>query len=483
MTATATASTEPKPTRRNGFPTVWGLTPVELHDRFWAARGVQVVRQGDTSKSVSGAELFLLTDPHCLTIFRLGQIIDTLNWLKPELLFARLRSQREHGYRERVLTDAQGHFKRFERVYGGSEFGVTRVALTPDPDLARKWQQATQPASQAWRELRRTVGRNRRTTVSIEGSIYDSAFDVEVMQFVRELVGVWRRPDTTIRRARAVDEQVWGDRDTADVNGTRFIGPVWVGAGRELHGVESIVGPAVLWDEPAKRPTPDDVQWDEIEPQAHLDRPVRLKRRTAAQRASKRAFDITFSLLALLITLPFYPLIMLAIWLEDGAPFFFAHRRETMGGREFPCIKFRTMRKNAEEIKKELMKQNKADGPQFWVENDPRMTRVGALLRKFNLDELPQFLNVLVGHMSVVGPRPSPHSENQYCPPWREARLSVRPGITGYWQVMRSRQQGLDFQEWIRFDIEYVENLSWRLDLWIIGRTFGKLAGRGGNGR
>lgn len=473
---------EPR-TRRAGYPTVWGLTPVELHDRFWASRGVQVVRQGDTSKPVSGAELFLLTDPHCLTIFRLGQIIDTLNWLKPRLLFARLRSAREHGYRERIITDPHGGFARFERVYGGSEFGVTRVALTPDAELARQWQQSTDAPSAAWRTLRRSVGRNQRTTVSIEGSIYDASYDQEVMQFIRELVGVWRRPDTTIRRARAMEEQVWGDTETPTNPGTRFIGPVWVGAGRRLDDVESIVGPAVLWDKPESRPQPDDVRWDEIEPQAQLDRPVRLKQRTRVQRVSKRAFDIVFSLAALGLTLPLYPLIILAIWLEDGAPFFFAHRRETMGGREFPCIKFRTMRKNAEDIKKELMKENKADGPQFWVENDPRMTRVGKLLRKFNMDELPQFLNVLMGHMSVVGPRPSPHSENQYCPPWREARLSVRPGITGYWQVMRSRQQGLDFQEWIRYDIEYVENQSWRLDFWIVFKTFGKLLGRGGNGR
>lgn len=118
-----------------------------------------------------------------------------------------------------------------------------------------------------------------------------------------------------------------------------------------------------------------------------------------------------------------------------------------------------------------------ADGPQFFMEHDPRLTRIGRFLRMSNLDELPQFFNVLVGHMSIVGPRPSPRSENQYCPPWREARLSVRPGITGLWQVKRSRVQGLDFQEWIRYDIEYVENMSWRLDLWIIAQTVLQMIG------
>jgi len=80
-------------------------------------------------------------------------------------------------------------------------------------------------------------------------------------------------------------------------------------------------------------------------------------------------------------------------------------------------------------------------------------------------------LNVLAGHMSIVGPRPSPHGENQYCPPWREARLSVRPGLTGLWQVMRTRRQGLDFQEWIKYDIEYVEKASMKLDLQILWKT------------
>jgi len=142
-----------------------------------------------------------------------------------------------------------------------------------------------------------------------------------------------------------------------------------------------------------------------------------------------------------------------------------------MGGKEFPCIKFRSMRKDAEKIKANLAAANQADGPQFFMDDDPRLTLVGRYLRRYNLDELPQFLNVLMGDMSVVGPRPSPKKENQYCPPWRDARLSVRPGITGLWQVRRTRVKGLDFQEWIKFDIEYVENQSWLMDLSIISET------------
>ncbi len=129
------------------------------------------------------------------------------------------------------------------------------------------------------------------------------------------------------------------------------------------------------------------------------------------------------------------------------------------------------MRKDAEKMKAQLKARNQADGPQFFIEDDPRLTRVGKVLRKYNLDELPQFFNVLAGHMSIVGPRPSPHNENQFCPAWREARLSVRPGITGLWQVKRTRRRGSDFQEWIKYDIEYVETRSWWLDLYIIYKT------------
>ena len=99
------------------------------------------------------------------------------------------------------------------------------------------------------------------------------------------------------------------------------------------------------------------------------------------------------------------------------------------------------------------------------------MTRVGRWLRKTHLDEVPQFFNVLFGHMSLVGPRPSPDDENQYCPAWRDTRLSVRPGITGLWQLNRTRGPGEDFQEWIKYDIEYVQRASTWLDLNIMVKT------------
>lgn len=121
---------------------------------------------------------------------------------------------------------------------------------------------------------------------------------------------------------------------------------------------------------------------------------------------------------------------------------------------------------------------NEVDGPQFKMADDPRISRVGRFLRETYLDEIPQFVNVLLGQMSVVGPRPSPEQENTLCPWWRDARLSVRPGVTGMWQVMRTREAGKDFNEWIQYDVEYVEKLSLKMDLWIIYKTFTSMMSR-----
>ena len=451
--------------------TVWGLSPVDLHDRFWAARGVQVIRMGEAKPLSRDAELFLLTDPHSLSIFRMGEALDTLSWLKPRLLFIRLHNAREQGYSERVITDDDDRFVRFERMYSTPDWRLGRVALTPHADLARMWQRGSDIRA-GWRQLRRTITPRERATLSAEGDVYDRSEPEQVMEFVRELVTVWKRPDATIRRARRLGEAVWTDVALPRGNETRFIGPVWVGSGRRLDDADSIVGPAVLWDEPDARPAVEELRWNKIEPTDVLVRPIKVRALTSFQRGVKRLFDLAFASVALLVSGIFiFPFVIIAISCEDGWPWFFGHRRETMGGREFKCWKFRSMWRDADERKAEFETENEVDGPQFHMENDPRITRVGRFLRKTNLDELPQFWNVIRGEMSIVGPRPSPYKENQYCPPWREDRLSVRPGITGLWQIKRSRVKGRDFQEWIRYDIAYVENLSWKLDLYIIFRT------------
>jgi lipopolysaccharide/colanic/teichoic acid biosynthesis glycosyltransferase len=482
MTAAASEFPIPAPSRAElaAAParTVWGLDYLQLHTRYWAAHGVQVVPQGEPSEIVNHAELYLLIDSGTLTLFQLGPLMQALNWIKPQVLFVRLHDARDRGYRENVVLDKADRFVKFQRVYDTST-RLTRVALTPDRDIAMLWQSARDPLS-GWRRLRRFVARHDRATRSIEGTVYERGSAREISYFVQDLVHHWPRPDSTVTRAKRHAGAVWKDPQASIAADAKFIGSVWVGAGRTVEAGRTVIGPAIVWDDPRSRPATEALQWLTIEPTTPPPPPDDQTARGPGffDRTAKRTFDVVFSTLAILFTLPLYPFIVLAIWLEDGRPFFFAHRRETLGGREFSCIKFRSMRHDAEKLKSMLKKHNQADGPQFYIENDPRLTRIGRLLRRYNLDELPQFFNVLIGDMSVVGPRPSPHHENQYCPPWREARLSVRPGITGLWQIKRTRRTGTDFQEWIKYDIEYVERRSFWLDLKIIWKTIATIFGK-----
>jgi len=187
----------------------------------------------------------------------------------------------------------------------------------------------------------------------------------------------------------------------------------------------------------------------------------------------KRGLDIILSAFFLAITSPLMLLIILAIKLDSPGPVLFRQQRSCLDGREFTMYKFRSMVTNAENIKRDLlMARNEVDGPMFKIINDPRITRVGKFLRNTNLDELPQLFCVLKGDMSLVGPRPLSFEEMRYNPRWRDARLAVKPGVTGLWQVEAHTK--LEFNEWIRRDLDYVHNLSCELDLRILFRTMTK---------
>jgi lipopolysaccharide/colanic/teichoic acid biosynthesis glycosyltransferase len=193
----------------------------------------------------------------------------------------------------------------------------------------------------------------------------------------------------------------------------------------------------------------------------------------------KRVLEGTIAGTALLILAPLGLLVAALVKLESKGPIFFGHVREGLGGRPFRCWKLRTMFVGADQQQRKLLKLNQVDGPQFKVRHDPRRTRVGRVLTALNIDELPQLWNVLVGQMSLVGPRPSPFRENQVCVPWRQGRLSVRPGITGLWQICRHDRDKSDFHQWIYYDLLYVRNVSFWLDLKIVALTFVSFA-RGG---
>ncbi len=165
-------------------------------------------------------------------------------------------------------------------------------------------------------------------------------------------------------------------------------------------------------------------------------------------------------------------LIALAVKLDSPGKVFFTQTRCGKGGRKFSMIKFRTMFSNAEELKREIKDLNEVDGPTFKITFDPRVTRVGKILRNTNLDEIPQLINVIKGEMSLIGPRPLAMDEMIYNPIWRDARLTVIPGLTGLWQVEAHTKA--QFSEWIRHDLAYAKNASSSFDSKIFFRTLHK---------
>ena len=190
----------------------------------------------------------------------------------------------------------------------------------------------------------------------------------------------------------------------------------------------------------------------------------------------KRLADIIVAAAVLILFAPVIAIIATLLKLTSKGPVFFGHGRQSLHGKNFNCLKFRSMITGADELQQKLRIKNEVDGPQFKMEDDPRVTPMGKFLRDTYLDEIPQFFNVLMGKMSLIGPRPSPEAENSLCAYWRDARLSVRPGMTGLWQVCRTRKAGNDFQEWVNYDSEYVRRLSLKLDVWIFWKTLKYLA-------
>lgn len=191
----------------------------------------------------------------------------------------------------------------------------------------------------------------------------------------------------------------------------------------------------------------------------------------------KRLLDVVLCLLIL----PFVLLVLLccaiAIRLESPGPVFFIQDRTGRGGRRFKMIKLRTMVPDAERLKAQYLHLNQLSYPDFKIVADPRITRVGRLLRNTSLDELPQVLNVLRGEMTLVGPRPTSFAADTYSL-WHTARLEVKPGLTGLWQV--SGRNELDFDDRLRLDITYIKTRSTALDLKILFRTAGAVVSRRG---
>lgn len=183
----------------------------------------------------------------------------------------------------------------------------------------------------------------------------------------------------------------------------------------------------------------------------------------------KRAFDLAMASAVLLVSAPVFLVASLMIKLGSPGPVFFRQTRCGMNGRQFDLLKFRTMVANADKLKSTIEHLNEMTGPVFKAKNDPRITGIGRVLRKYSIDELPQLLNVLKGDMSLVGPRPPLPEEVARYDMWQRRRLSVRPGLTCVWQV--SGRNNIGFDQWMRLDLEYIDNWSFSQDFKIILKT------------
>lgn len=205
-----------------------------------------------------------------------------------------------------------------------------------------------------------------------------------------------------------------------------------------------------------------------------LDRDVRSRSggaslATASQFIAKRTVDVVGALTLLVVLSPLIGIIMLAVWLSSPGPVIYRSRRIGVGGREFGCLKFRSMRKDADQLQTELEASNEAEGAVFKIERDPRVTTIGRWIRSSGLDELPQLVNVLGGSMSLVGPRPLPLRDCALLEPsvWR--RHSVLPGISGPWQLDPDRHADEQLLE--QLDLAYVDHWTLWHDMRVIGRT------------
>jgi exopolysaccharide biosynthesis polyprenyl glycosylphosphotransferase len=185
--------------------------------------------------------------------------------------------------------------------------------------------------------------------------------------------------------------------------------------------------------------------------------------------AAKRILDVVISVLALILLSPLLLGIAIAILRDDGRPVLFTQERLGLHGRPFRVVKFRTMARDAEARLAELQAHNEIKGRAFKMTNDPRVTSVGRFLRRTSLDELPQLINVFRGEMSLVGPRPPLPGEVDGYDLWHRRRLSMKPGITGLWQVRARREP--EFDRWVAADLEYIDRWSLWLDLKILART------------
>jgi lipopolysaccharide/colanic/teichoic acid biosynthesis glycosyltransferase len=416
-----------------------------------------------------------------------------------------------HRTKELVQTAADGRLRSIQRYFhpvtwpfpAGPMASLVPVACVQMMERLPLW---------SLDELRRAL--SARGTPASDDSYHDETFDLEdedgLLAFMERRVseqavlrgGLGTSPDAHAECA-----------PSASVHSTaRLIGRVHVAANAVVEAGALVVGPSVIGE--GARVEADavvaqclvlpgatiaqavTVRHRVVIPRAAREPGCRHRRHPAPARTDERATregarrsriayvtvkaiaDRVGASLALALLAPLMLLLALLVRLGSRGPVFYGDLREGMGGRPFRCWKFRSMRTNADAMQRALAAEQQMDGPQFKMDRDPRVTALGVWLRRLNADELPQLWNVARGEMSIIGPRPSPFRENQICVPWRHGRLSVRPGITGLWQVCRHDRALADFHQWIQYDLLYVKHLSFALDLKIFLATIVTLGGK-----
>ncbi|MDC0429239.1 sugar transferase [Phycisphaerales bacterium] len=452
-------------------PEIWGLSAPELHSAWWRGRGVQVVHRESEFPSSIGAEVYLLIPKDRLVVFDLEEVADELIWNLSDSTTFTLCERDSERYREEIRRTADGQVSGISRSYDVRESNHIPLELTTDHSRAMRW------AAGSDDERDSGAANAQRSDLNFEEKLGGHAYNAnerdEQKRFLIWLVASWVDLPRVLPDIVEIEAGIFALRGTSLPEDATIIAPMWLDSFIESSKDQVLVGPDLYFGEAAPNPGVERTRVLEIRDiqLAGGRRRKRFLARRTFYGVVKRILDFVVAALAITLLLPVFLAVAVLIVIDDGFPLFFGHTRQARGGKNFKCWKFRTMRRDAESMVEELQALNQADGPQVFIENDPRVTRIGHYLRKFQIDELPQLWNVVCGKMSFVGPRPSPDGENQFCPAWRELRLSVRPGITGLWQVSRTRAPGEDFQEWIKYDIEYVRRASLAFDIKIFFRT------------
>ena len=399
------------------------------------------------------------------------------------------------AYDRRRLAAASEEYRRVLHAVSVSIVAVVVTTFLLDIDVSRAWLGALAAASLVFVGIERWLLRGLVRGLAARGVLAVPTLVVGTNDEARTIARI-------LSREPALGRQVVGFVATAPTPVTTLDGQPVVGA---IHEIPTLVtstsaaavviagtsiGPDALLElDRVLQPLPVDVTISPGLPHVAATRisvnpldglallSLEKTKFSAGQAALKRTFDVVGAAVLLVVAVPVLAAVALAVRLFTGSPVLYRQVRVGEAGKPFLMYKFRTMVVDAHDRRAELIDLNEADGVLFKVRDDPRVTGVGAILRRWGLDELPQLINVIKGEMSLVGPRPALPDETERYDDRQRERLRVRPGLTGLWQV-KGRHE-LTFDDYVRYDLFYIENWSLGFDLYVILRTLPALFSRG----